>query len=135
MDKQKQIEEMRGVIKHYAINQHCNKENIYKSHLITSDSKGIATALYNAGYRKIPENAVVLTRDEYERLKGFSREEVDEILETAKKNLRKETAEKFADRLKYYIESNEVQTTLFGNKCFIDKETVDEIAKEFTEGE
>jgi hypothetical protein len=29
----------------------------------------LARDLYNAGYRKIPENAVVLTREEYEKLK------------------------------------------------------------------
>lgn len=41
--------------------------------------------------KEIPENAVVLTKEEYEKHKGFSREEVDEISETAIKNSRKET--------------------------------------------
>lgn len=30
-----------------------------------------AEALYNAGYRKIPENAVVLTKEEYDKLGLF----------------------------------------------------------------
>ena len=38
-----------------------------------------------------------MTREELEQIKGFSREEVYEISETAIKNSRKETAEKFAE--------------------------------------
>ena len=30
-----------------------------------------ATTLYNAGYRKLPEDSVVLSREEYEKLKMF----------------------------------------------------------------
>lgn len=89
----------------------------------------IAEQLYNAGYRKIPEGAVVLTREEYEKHKGFSREEVDEISETAIKNSRKETAEKFASRVKmaFYYEFDELIPSIMADK-------IDEICKEITEG-
>ena len=53
----------------------------------------ICTELYNAGYRKIPEGAVALTEEEYERWQG-------QTLNI--KKVRKETAEKFAERLKEY---------------------------------
>lgn len=82
-------------------------------------SEEIAETLYNLNYRKIPENAVVLTKEEYERLKRVETEKdrlyeikldlenqliekgfteyvgADEI-----EKVRKETAEKFAERLK-----------------------------------
>lgn len=35
---------------------------------IKERKRAYATALYNAGYRKIPENAVVLTREEYDKI-------------------------------------------------------------------
>lgn len=44
--------------------------------------------------------------------------------------VRKQAVKEVLGRLKAYIDQNEVQTTYFGNKCFIDKETIDEIAKE-----
>lgn len=36
----------------------------------------------------------------------------------------------FAEMLKQYVESNQVQTTFFGGKCFIDKDTIDNFLKE-----
>lgn len=51
-----------------------------------------AEKLYNAGYRKIPENAVVLTKEEYIDL---SRNYVTEQIE----QVRKETAEKILNEL------------------------------------
>lgn len=92
-----------------------------------------AEYLYNAGYRKIPENAVVLTREEFEKHKGFSREEVDEISETAIKNSRKETAEKFALKLAdYFVEhcGSKLSISLTLQEWY---KMIDEIAKEITE--
>lgn len=63
----------------------------------------IANELYEQGYRKIPEDSVVLSTKEYNIHKGFSREEVDEISETAIKNSRKRTAEKILTKLQPYI--------------------------------
>ena len=39
----------------------------------------------------------------------------------------------FAERLKNYVDNNQVQTTYFGGKCFIDKETIDETLKEYVQ--
>lgn len=58
-----------------------------------------ARALYEAGYRKIPENAVVMTREEYEMQNYFSHRG-EELL----KQERKETAEKLLNKVDY--ESN-----------------------------
>lgn len=44
---------------------------------------------------------------------------------------RKETAKEFADKLKAYIDNNKHQSHFFGTMCLIDKETVNEIAKQF----
>jgi hypothetical protein len=86
------------------------------------DCRSIARDLYNAGYRKIPENAVVLTREEYDSVKDSvdllreyesvsnslikSNELCRKLVEDKKelkrqlKQAGKETAEKFAVMLK-----------------------------------
>ena len=76
---------------------------------------GIAEHLYELGYRKTPENAVLTNND------------VGELLNIVAKDTRKETAEKFAERLKHKL--------LYGwFTCFSEIETyIDEICKEFTE--
>ena len=68
----------------------------------------VCTELYNAGYRKIPEGAVVLTRSEHQKYLAFKiiepqvrgcldrERELEKRLET----MRKETAEKFAEMAK-----------------------------------
>ena len=68
----------------------------------------LAEVLYKLGYRKIPENAVVLTREEHQKYLAFKiiepqvrgcldrERELEKRLET----ISKETAEKFAERLK-----------------------------------
>ena len=54
----------------------------------------MATTLYNAGYRKIPENAVVLETSVYESL------EIKNYRDVITERVRRETAEKFAEMLK-----------------------------------
>lgn len=98
-------------------------------------SKFYATMLANAGYRKIPENAVVLTREEYDNMFSFktTRGGFYNILDTVRKVERKETAEKFAERLKKWNDDAvlggwvEVELSVINN-------AIDEIAKEITEG-
>lgn len=53
-----------------------------------------AEALYNAGYRKLPEDSVVLSREEYEKLKMLEECHItcEDMLEFVEK-ARKETAE------------------------------------------
>ena len=87
----------------------------------------VCTELYNAGYRKIPENAVVLTREEYEWLTCcFGK--FEEIMNDIKELTRKETAGKFAERLKGLFYEYGKYTGYYIN------EIIDEICKEFTEG-
>ena len=48
-------------------------------------AKNVATALYNAGYGKVPDGAVILTPEERdEELKGEKRNEVKEFAEKLK---------------------------------------------------
>lgn len=121
----------------------------------------IAEKLYNAGYRKIPEGAVVLTmeeKQEYESLVKLLiydkpiKSRTYEFIKDTKDRIRKETAEKFAERLKEklneWLEDNEdldgkinfgiAQIELIGVKSLdgeiIAESLIDEICKEITEG-
>ena len=94
MDKQKQIEEMANIV--------CKMAMKPKTCAECAGRKGGCFSiphmeqLYNAGYRKIPENAVVLTREEHIQMLR----DLNESNEKAKEIARKETAEKFAERAK-----------------------------------
>lgn len=107
MDKQKQIDEMARTLTTCERNScvGCGRECIdYR----------MAKALYNAGYRKIPElpQDTVLTVDD-----------IAELLTIVARDTRKETARKFAKRLKEMHDYDE-------RLCDI----ADEIRKEITEG-
>lgn len=80
------------------------RRNFYSAFLVYCE------ALYNAGFRKIPEGAVVLTREELQAH--------DKVL-----------AERFAERVKmaFYYEFDELIPSIMADK-------IDEIAKEITEG-
>ncbi len=80
-------------------------------HLYGEQRQEIAESLYNAGYRKLPEDSVVLSREEYDNLKlelqkahnkgvqaGFDMTKFKE--QSIKNKASKETAEKFAEKLK-----------------------------------
>ncbi len=97
-EHQKQIEEMAKILDEDCGD--CYKCNYYDN----EDSGGIecifwlyAERLYNAGYRKIPENAVVLTREEYDEIKQY--QSYIPELKKAFDKICKETAEKIADWL------------------------------------
>lgn len=118
MNKQKQIEEMAEII----------FNSKYKNDYI-SPLKG-ANELYNAGYRKIPENAVVILDEEIEEFAEnlANSPQMQKVMEVLRKSWQKETAEKFAKKAKelfcengYYIGSVIV-------------EFADRFCKEFTEG-
>ena len=122
MDKQKQIEEMYKEFLSYK----------FKTAMEKFSYKEMCEYFYNAGYRKIPEGAVVLTEEELDKkLEPFRLEIISlsqELIETSQKLMkaRKETAEKFAERVK--------EETDHGISAIYDS-TVDEICKEITEGE
>ena len=60
----------------------------------------VSEALYNAGYRKVPENAVVLTREEFDRLNSCikSEEEVRAIMQQQKLPMVRELTDKEVDK-------------------------------------
>ena len=93
MDEQKQIEEMAQCKNNFGVT--CGE--CYTS---GCERYKLAEELYKAGYRKIPEGAVVLTDDneikQYEWSKMLDKMGFFKFAD----NLRKETAEKFAERLK-----------------------------------
>ena len=84
MDKQKQIEEIQKLLE-YCCNEYDEKGRHIRNKCNSWDceyydetngvcaSYGLkeAKALYDASYRKIPENAVVLTREEYNELEDL----------------------------------------------------------------
>lgn len=105
-----------------------------------------AKELYEAGYRKIPENAVVLTEErnkiicdrfaQLERVQAELQELNAKYYNEAKdlrrqvKKVRKETAEKFAERLLHKDNIFEEKD----NSYLFYKEEIDKICKEITEG-
>ena len=157
MDKQKQIEEKR---KHFVeVNEMAKEIDKYYPNAKITNSH-LVEYLYNAGYRKIPENAVVLTETEYndllsDEVKTIERDiaeywATEEVATVAKElhkegyrkiddhailvlrkakcleqKIRKETAEKFAERLK---------DALFDLGNVVTEKDIDEIAEEITEG-
>ena len=137
MDKQKQIEEMaRDLCNRYSeVTERCRIDHYGCNY--TCGYYDNAKTLYDKGYRKIPENAVVLTREEYETYTFIKRkwgnqdaikwsELVDGLYEFARE-FSKETAEKFAEMLKEYaIYSKRNGATYYS----IEVAELDEIVKE-----
>ena len=122
MDKQKQIEEIADAL--------YNSQYEYD----LSNPFEVAKVVIGLGYRKIPKNAVVLTREELADMK-FTQEHCDLYLENKwlKECIplaRKETVEKFAEYVKiaFYYEFDELIPSIMADK-------IDEIAREITGGE
>ena len=146
MEKQKQIEEMAKTIDGvWHTHSHCpfDKKCPYlggESRFDCNDCMRAYT-LYNAGYRKIPEGAVVLTREENEKLKSLANDHCTychlmdlpdfESERMIRDDTRKETAEKFAEMVsKAFIGLNCIDIDEW-NWC---QKKIDEICKEITEG-
>ena len=70
MTEQEQIEEMAKFMhyKAHGKDEDCDNE---KCEMCWCSCKNDAELLYNAGYRKLPEDSVVLSREEYEKLKSL----------------------------------------------------------------
>lgn len=149
MDKQKQIEEMARTTCNYNAKNFESCVECIKGGLLSCDRLVQAEKLYKAGYRKIPENAVVLTMEEYEKLKLFEERvrsgvcftqkewfdycqkdsnERTSLLIKAKKDTRKETAEKFRNRLKIECFDGGIDNKWVA----VSFSRLDEICKEFT---
>lgn len=63
MEKEQQIEEIATAISNYA--------DKYDWELFKFECENLAIVLHNLGYSKLPEDSVVLSREEYEKLKSL----------------------------------------------------------------
>ena len=130
MDKQKQIEEMAKDLKEEKLYALINKTSYMRS----------AENLIDAGYRKIPKNAVVLTREEYEELKSLANDHCKychlmdlpdfQSEKIVRDTTRKETAEKFGERLVDFYRNNPYASFTISEW----HKMINEIYKELTEG-
>lgn len=97
------------------------------------------------------EHKVILDEDHFERALNYEREkarkETAKEIERLKAEIERlervindqnelcwgcnKSVKGFAEKLKNYIRQNEVQTTFFGNKCFIDEDIIDELLKQY----
>ena len=160
MDKQKQIEEMAKYICGYVQSKELDSLKLisWKSgnplFLGVSHNYGVAEYLHDAGYRKIPENEEKLEKQvreldkELNLAKSVLSYDDERPLKKWAEHLRKETAEKFAekvkDKLNEWLEDNEsldgkidfglVMIELIGVKSLdgevIAESLIDEICKE-----
>lgn len=101
---------------------------------ITCD-KCRARILYNIGYRKIPKDSVVLSREEYnETLEQFRQEIITLSQELV--NSRKETVEKFAKMVYATLTNRKVWVDMHnwwleGKECPPLKKILNELSKQF----
>lgn len=111
MDKNKEIEEMaRVACEHFdcdMVGQPCTKCKTYDKHCYTIHQ---AEILYNAGYRKVPDCAVILTskeRDEEIKACNEKQAELENEIERLKADAVKEFAEKLKGKLQDFGDGGE----------------------------
>ena len=98
-----------------------------------------AEALYNAGYRKLPKDSVVLSREEYERITKelVTEQRATEIAKEYFEKMRKETAEKdFNTIVKALEERKGIVEAFYGVAESVGVDiairTIKELAKQFS---
>lgn len=89
----------------------------------------VAEALYNAGYRKVTKDSVVLSREEYERITKelVTEQRATEIAKEYFEKIRKETAEKICKMLISKLDLNQ----FLSGKRIIMEVDVENLAKQF----
>ena len=127
MDEE-QIEEMAN-IPHKCIKSSC--EDCIKNDRKCTDYKQ-AEALYNAGYRVVPDGAVILTPEERDELKAEI-ERLKEVIADQNELCRncKKSVQEFAEKLRKKVISLNVWE--FGEIDIIDADDIDEVLKEYEE--
>ena len=121
-DNEKQIEEMAKVIGNtWLVDLEGNTKDVCEV-LDEVDINNIARELYDKNYRKLPEDSVVLSKEEYEKLKYTWITDSD-----AYKKGCKETAEKIFKMLISKLESNQF---LSGERIIMEVD-VENLAKQF----
>ena len=150
MDKQKQIEEMAKYCCNvcemsWGCDDGCCAEKGQDGYKNCGLAKETAEKLYNAGYRKIPENAVIVPDMAGKDFYTVEKSEWDKMVQGAKdiiRATRKETAEKFAEKVKeikirldlssafqtYYIRDNDIMMTLRSKPDVIDLSNINYIS-------
>ena len=120
MNKEQQLEEIEQVIYDYVDSKKTEGVHLFSSRVNKlvkpfTHNKGIAKALYNAGYRQIDENCAVITKAE---LKEYKRQAVKE----------------FAERLKakaYSVVGFNVHKKVYAKEYTINEIDIDELLKEY----
>lgn len=111
-DKEKQIEEMAKDV----------YENVYlEGHFPKSTSKAIARFIMEQGYRKLPKDSVVLSREEYEKLTA------PRVFISKKQLSEKELAEKLKNFNYGIIGVDESSIEIIPTRAEIEKETAEKI--------
>lgn len=93
MTKQEQIKEMTKFAKDNIEYVTLDANSEYATEVII-DYDRFAEALYNAGYRKVPEGAVVLTKEECDNKVILDEDHFERILTNVRKDTAKETLQK-----------------------------------------
>lgn len=87
MTDEKMIEEMAKIV-----GWRCNEKSMDYCDTVDDCDKCIAIDLYNAGYRKIPKNAVVLTKEEQDKILQATEKRIEqlkkELAQTRKETVR-----------------------------------------------
>ena len=121
-EQEKQIKEMAKEIGNtWLVDLECNTKDVCEV-LDEVDINNIARELYDKNYRKLPEDSVVLSRKEYDKLKYTWITDSD-----AYKKGCKETAEKIFKMLISKLESNQF---LSGERIIMEVD-VENLAKQF----
>lgn len=133
MKDKEMIEEMAKVMYGYICKDRPCKECNYhgKSKILKPYCEYYLKAqdLYEKGYRKLPKDSVVLSREEFWKLSNkFSKKELDEIVEFHKKKTSKETAEKIFNRFLSVLKDNR---KMGNNFVVLTLNALQDIAKEF----
>lgn len=116
MTEKEMIEDIAKKLKRYCIRAKCRAESCRKCR---------ARWFIRNGYRKIPEGAVVLTKDEWEKYQ-ITQRDWNAIYYDGIDQARKETAREIADKVKmaFYYEFDELIPSIMADK-------IDKIAEEF----
>ena len=111
MTKQEQIEEMGKVMPEKIKDPLDNSRYIIFGKSLRRE---IARIYYNAGYRKLPEDSVVLSREEYERITKelVTEQRATEIAKEYFEKIRKETAEKILKDFKLWAREYQKKDTV-----------------------
>ena len=102
MNKQQQIEEIAQII-----NGSTELDTIAYYRCMN-----IAKTLYNAGYRKLPEDSVVLSREEWKQIKNslyYSKEELEKKLQRERKETTEKILNEVLQEIFYYFDVQSVK--------------------------